>query len=229
MQTIGAIGGIGPQATMQFEAYLHREAQAIRTGQAVEAYPPLITWYHRASPMATDELGAPIEPLRPHPALLDAARWLGQVADVLVITSNGARALQPWVEEASGRPVLSMVELVVEEVVNRGWRRAGALGLFSPGVYLSALPARGIEVETIGAALQTPLDAAIFRVMAGTDGELERAAGRAALQNLRSRGVEGVILGCTEIPFLVPEEVGAADIVHPIALLARAAARRAMG
>ncbi len=228
MQTIGVIGGIGPQATMQFEALLHREAQAIQTGQAVEAYPPLVTWYHRASPMVTDDRGAPVEPLRPHPALLDAARWLGLVADFIVITSNGAHVLQPWVEEASGRPVLSMVDLVVEDVASRGWRRAGALGLFAPGVYLSTLPARGVEVETIGSERQAPLDAAIFRVMAGTDGDPERAAGSAALDELRSSGVDGVILGCTEIPFLVPGEVDATDIINPITLLARAAARRAM-
>jgi aspartate racemase len=45
---------------------------------------------------------------------------------------------------------------------------------------------------------------------------------------LRARGVDGVILGCTEIPLLLPAELDAPDVVNPTALLAEAAVRYAM-
>ncbi len=228
VKTIGVLGGIGPQATMQFEERLHREAQALALGRANESYPPLVVWYHRGPPMVADDQGEPIEPIRPAAELLDGARWLGQVADFVVITSNGAHVLAPWVEEAAGRPVLSMVELVAEEAVRRGWRRVGVPALFAPHVYEAALAPRAVAVETIGGQLQADLDAAIFSVMAGSDGAASRTAGDAAVAELRGRGVDGLILGCTEIPFLVPGEVAAPDVLDPIGLLARAALRRAI-
>jgi aspartate/glutamate racemase len=40
--------------------------------------------------------------------------------------------------------------------------------------------------------------------------------------------VDGVVLGCTEIPLLLGEEAEAADLVSPLALLADAAVRRAI-
>lgn len=227
MQTIGVLGGIGPQATMQFEARLHREAQALIPGRANESYPPLVSWYHRGPPMLADDQGEPIEPIAPAPSLLEGARWLGQVADFLVITSNGAHVLAPWVAEAAGRPVLSMVELVADEAVRRGWQRVGVLALFAPHVYEAAFGPRDITVETVGGQIQADLDAAIFSVMAGSDGGASRAAGRAAVEELRGRGVDGLILGCTEIPFLVPGEADAPDVLDPIGLLARAALHRA--
>jgi aspartate/glutamate racemase len=44
---------------------------------------------------------------------------------------------------------------------------------------------------------------------------------------LRGRGVDGIILGCTEIPLLL-ENADQPDLISPIALLAEAAVKFAM-
>jgi aspartate/glutamate racemase len=41
--------------------------------------------------------------------------------------------------------------------------------------------------------------------------------------------VDGVVLGCTEIPLLLGEDAEAEDLVSPAALLAEAAVRMAIG
>jgi aspartate/glutamate racemase len=41
--------------------------------------------------------------------------------------------------------------------------------------------------------------------------------------------VDGVVLGCTEIPLLLGDKAEAKDLVNPVALLAEAAVRLAMG
>jgi len=111
-----------------------------------------------------------------------------------------------------------------------GWRAVGVLGFAAaPALYLEPLRARGIRCETIDAALQARLDAGLTAVMEGREGPVETEAARAAVETLRGRAVDGVILGCTEIPLLLGEEADAKDLVHPAALLAEAAVRLAIG
>ena len=65
--------------------------------------------------------------------------------------------------------------------------------------------------------------------MEGRDGEADAGTARAAVAALRARPVDGVLLGCTEIPLLLGAEAEASDVVNPLALLAEAAVRFAMG
>src|SRR3954468_23949818 len=87
MKTIGVLGGLGPQATMDFEARLHRAAQRVIPPHLNSGYPPMVVWYCRHPPVVGAEDGRPELPLRADPRLLDAARRLGQMADFLVIPS----------------------------------------------------------------------------------------------------------------------------------------------
>jgi aspartate racemase len=229
MKTIGVLGGVGPQATMDFEQRLHRVAQQLIPQHGNGGYPPLVVYYLRRPPSLMDETGQPRLPLQPEPQLLEAARQLGQLADFLVITSNGVHVFQPQIAEAAGRPILSMIEVTVAEVVRRGWRRVGVLGLFRPQVYIQPLEHAGIAWTTILADLQTPLNAAIFAVMEGRDNAGASAAAQQAVMALRAAEVDGVILGCTELPLLLRAELDAPDLLNPTALLAERAVQHAIG
>lgn len=224
MKTIGVLGGVGPQATMDFEARLHRESQRQfprQTGNS--GYPPLAVFYHRQPPVLFDDTGDPLLPYQAHPDLLDGARWLGQMADFLVIAGNGAHRVAAQVEAAAGIPLLNMVDLVLDEVARRDWRRVGVLAYGEPVVYLGPLEAQGREVETIGSPLRDLLNQAIQRLMAGHTSAEETAAAYQAVEELRMRGVDGIIAGCTEIPLLLGEGMNAPDLINPVQLLAETA------
>lgn len=47
MKTIGVLGGLGPQATMDFEARLHAVSQQLIAPHANRGYPPLLVYYYR--------------------------------------------------------------------------------------------------------------------------------------------------------------------------------------
>ena len=64
--------------------------------------------------------------------------------------------------------------------------------------------------------------------MEGRDDKADTEAARGAVGMLRARGVQSVVLGCTEIPLLLGDEGDAADLINPAALLAEAAVRLAM-
>ena len=87
----------------------------------------------------------------------------------------------------------------------------------------------GIATETVTGDTRAALDAAVFRVMEGRDDAESAAAARRAVTALRARGVDGVVLGCTEIPLLLRDAADtSADLINPTELLAEAAVREAL-
>jgi aspartate racemase len=160
--------------------------------------------------------------------VLEAAKWLGQLADFLVIPSNGPHLLQTEIEGVARCKVLNMVEATVEDVRRRCWKRVGVLALGDPLIYTRPLEHLGIACETADAGRRSALDGAIFRVMEGREDSESAAVARDAVASLRARGVEGVVLGCTEIPLLLGESADAADLINPAQLLAEAAVQAAM-
>ena len=229
MKRIGVLGGMSPQATMDFEARVHRVCQALVPQQWNAGYPPMLVWYHRRPPVLLHEDGRPLLPMQLDPGLIEAAARLGKAVDVLVIPCNTAHIGLAEITSAAGCPVLSMIDATLEEVVRRGWRRVGVLGFHAaPPLYTDPLGRRGIVWETIDGTLQGRINAAIRAVFEGRDGAAEADAARAAVATLRAARVDGIVLGCTEIPLLLAEEAEAADLVNPAACLAQAAVRFAM-
>jgi aspartate racemase len=228
LKTIGVIGGLGPQATMDFEARVHRVAQRLIPRRQNSGYPPMVVYYHRYPPILVNDDGAPLFPIQPHPRLLEAARQVGALADFLVITANGPHMIQEQIEQAAGRKVLSMIEATLKDVQRRKWRKVGVLGFGDPMVYTRPLGEMKLGYEAIEGELRARLDESIMRVMEGSDDTGSAAVAHEAVAFLRGKGVDGIILGCTEIPLLLGEAAAGPDLVNPSQLLAEAAVRFAM-
>jgi len=229
-RAVGVLG-IGPQATIVFERLVLEEAQKVLPPWANTGYPTLLTFHLRRPPVVIGPDGKAARPLQPSPELLDAAAWLGERADFLVIPANSPHVFRADVEGASGRDLLSMVDLTVSEVAHRGWSSVGLLGFGNPAVsfYADPLRDRGVRCETIDAPHQAALDQAILHVMEGRDDETSHRAALAAVRFLEERGPDGVILGCTEIPLALGPETCAPGRLDPLPLLAAETVRRAAG
>jgi aspartate racemase len=206
---------------------VHQVAQRLIPQRGNSGYPPMLVYYHRRPPVLTKDGIAPALPRQIDPDLLEAARWLSQKADFLVITANGAHVLQDEIERASGLKVLSMIEATISEVGRRGWRNIGVLGFPDPSapIYTQPLNQLGLSCEVIDAELQARLNQAVISLMEGRT--TDRAA-HDALETLRGRGVDGIIPGCTEIPLLLGADMDAPDLVNPVQLLAEAAVKFAV-
>ena len=182
MKTIGLLGGLGPQATMDLEARIHRVAQGRIPPRFNGGYPPMVVWYCRYPPVRINEqTGEATLPIEADPRLLDAAQRLGPLVDFVILGSNGADALRAHIGRAAKRPVVSIIEATLAEVEQRGWRRVG------------------------------------------------REAARRAVEDLRRRNVDGIILGCTELPLLLGAEADdSGDLINSTQMLAEAAVEYAM-
>jgi len=228
MKTIGIIGGLGPQATVDLEMRIHKVAQQVLPQVQNGGYPPMIVEYYRHPPTLLKENNLPVFPLQIDPRLLAVAKSLGAMADFLVMPTNGVHRFQKEIENASGRAMLSIIDATMDEVKKRKWKRVGVLGLMTMEIYTRKLTEMGIAFETINDELQKKIDKTIFRVMEGRDDENDRALMLEALGQLRSKNVDGIIPGCTEIPLLLGKEMDSDDLVNPAQLLAEAAVKYAI-
>ena len=109
LKTIGVLGGLGPQATIDFETRIHQVAQRLTSPHGNLGYPPMLVYYYRHPPMIVNADFTPRFPLQPDPRRLEAARHVGTLVDFLVITANSPHRFQEQMEQAAGRTVLSMI------------------------------------------------------------------------------------------------------------------------
>ena len=227
MRTIGILGGMGPQATIDFETRIHRVAQDLLPMHVNEGYPPMVTVFVRHPPVLVTDRGKPASPLTLDPRFLDVVAKFGDWADLLVCPSNTPHFFLDEIVAASGCEMISIIDVTVAELRRRDVSRVGLTGLGIPKVYAERLAAEGFEVVTAKPDQVSALDEGILTLMEGriTDGHRER--GRAVVEAVRAQGVDATILGCTEIPLIIGDVADGEDLINPAQLLAEAAVRRA--
>ena len=76
--------------------------------------------------------------------------------------------------------------------------------------------------------LRDRLDQAVIALMAGQAGDEDRQAAAEAVGTLNAREVDGIILGCTEIPLLLGDRAEAPSFINPVQILAEVAVRFAL-
>jgi aspartate racemase len=104
---------LGPQATIEFEALIHKAAQDIIPQKENRGYPPVVSIYVRSAPM---DLSKMPKEFIPDKRFLDAVRKIGKISDFLVIPSNTPHFFKEDIESASGKKILSIVDVTLEEI-----------------------------------------------------------------------------------------------------------------
>lgn len=131
-------------------------------------------------------------------------------SDFYVCPDNTAHIVLEQIASDLPIPGLHIADVVCEELSKHGWKHIGLLGTrwtMNGPVYEKALKERGLErlipddrtIELINAAIFDELCLGIFNP--GTTELFLRSIG-----DLKSKGAECVILGCTEIPLIVTPE-----------------------
>lgn len=228
MKTIGIIGGLGQQATMDFVARVHKISQDLIPQFVNRGYPPLHVFYFRHAPMALNPDGSTPNVLEPDPRLLELAKIAGKNADFIVIPSNTPHLFQKQIEEASGRKMLSIVDVTLEEVKRRSLKKVGVLAIgdtLKHRLYQNRLDEIGVTWEIIPDKIVQKLDESIWAVMEGKTRSNLGEPAREAVDYLRAKNTDGIILGCTELPLLLKDEINVSDLINPSQLLAEAAVK----
>jgi aspartate racemase len=174
--------------------------------------------------------------------LMEAENWAGVLghlveaslraeragADFLVLCTNTMHKLADQIAAEVSLPILNIIDATAGEIKRTGLATVGLLGTrftMTQGFYAERLAERH-GIETI---IPTPEEVAeIHRVIMEelTIGRIDpdsKARYWAIMRDLRQRGAEGMILGCTEIPLLVRQEEGEIPLFDTTAIHADAA------
>lgn len=154
-------------------------------------------------------------------------------ADFLICPDNTIHIAFPDVRAASPLPWLHIAEVVAAEARTRGLRRIGILGTrytMEGPVYPEALGAAGLEFRRPKPQEIERLNGIIFdELVHGRFTEPSLGAFQQVIARLgRDEGCDAVVLGCTEIPLLVPPEASPLPTLDSTRLLARAAVDHAL-
>jgi aspartate racemase len=155
-------------------------------------------------------------------------------ADFLVICTNTMHKMAPEVEQSIGIPVLHIVDAIAEEILHQGLKKVALLGTrftMEQEFYKGRLTDKhGIEVIIPDLAGVETVHRIIYNELVhGVIKKESRLDYRAVIERLITRGAQGIILGCTEIPLLVKQEDCQVPVFDTTTIHAVKAVEKAIG
>ena len=166
--------------------------------------------------------------------MLSSARKLQAAgAELLICPDNTLHIAFAEVAERTPLPWLHIAEVVARDASRRGLRRLAVTGTrytMDGPVYPEVLAAAGIEHRIPQPQERREINRIIFEEL--VEGSFTpQALGyfQGVIDRMRGEGCDGVVLGCTEIPILVPPEASSLPTLDSTRLLARAAVDQALG
>lgn len=154
-------------------------------------------------------------------------------ADFLLIATNTMHKVAEDVQTAINIPLLHIADVTAEKLIADGVKRIGLLGTrftMAEEFYKGRLSEKfGLDVLVPDNTQQDEIHRIIYEELC--QGEVYEASRKVYLQiidDLFTRGAEGVILGCTEIAMLVKPEHTSVPLYDTTALHARGAVKFAL-
>lgn len=124
-----------------------------------------------------------------------------------------------------GPPLFHAIELVRDCITARGFGKVLLLGTrftMEDGYYAEPLRAAGIEVVVPNEIDREPIQLIQTRLADGAAAEEFRHYFGELLKQQAAQGCEAVVLGCTELPLAITQEIAELEVVDPLALQCRA-------
>lgn len=228
-QVAGVIGGMGPDATVDFMSRVLRETP----GKLDQDHVRMVVEHNPRIP--SRQLAMRGEGENPGPVIAAmAARLETAGADFLVMPCNLAHAWQGDIHAATSIPFVSIIDASVQSAldISDDNSAVGLLttpGCFAAGLYQQALADVGRPVIT-----QTPDElneamSLVERIKAG-DKSRDVVSGLRTLANeLIGRGAKVLIAACTEFPLVLDESMFDVAFVSSTDVLARKTVALALG
>ncbi len=166
--------------------------------------------------------------------MIESAKKVASVgADFAISPDNTIHEAFDMVVEKSPIPWFSIADVVAEKAIENGYRCVGILGtkyLTKGPVYPKAFKKQNIdyrlpnenEIEEINRIIFEELVNGIFK-------EESRLYFNRVIENLKNKGADSVVLGCTEIPLIVDPKESPLPTLDSTRLLARRAIDEAIG
>jgi len=153
-------------------------------------------------------------------------------ADFFICPDNTAHIVLEKIIFRLPLPGIHIADVVCNEIVANGWKKVGLLGTnwtMNGPVYAHALASRGLEKIIPDEPTRHFINKAIFDELCMSIFNPDTIKGFiSAIEALKNRGADCVILGCTEIPLIITENNSPLPVLDSTRLLAKHAVRIAI-
>jgi aspartate racemase len=206
-KTVGVIGGMGPEATVDF---MRRIVDATPARDDIDHLRVLVD----NNPKIPSRIAALIDGTGEDPTSVLVAMAQGlerQGADFLTVPCNTAHYYLPAIARSVNIPVLDMIALAIARLGALSPRPKTIGMLASPavqkvGLHAERLGKAGFEALFPDARGEAAVFATIRAVKAKAVNEEIRAGYDLAITGLRNRGADAFLIACTELSLLPPPQ-----------------------
>ena len=225
-KTIGLLGGISPESTVEYYSRLLKKYYALKKDYH---YPRIIIHslnFQRFTDFENDgDRAGYIKEIMSGLESLEAAG-----AEFILMAANSPHAVYFDLARRTTRPIISIVTETIRYARRHHLRRLLLLGIkytMQADFYQTACGEAGIEILTPSEAEQDRINQIIFDEL--VIGLFKPQSKRALLDLIGRYPVEGVILGCTELPLLIQQTDLTIPVIDTLEVHVEAALRYSLG
>jgi aspartate racemase len=225
----GVIGGLGPEATLDFCAKVLKHSHARKDQDHIH----LIIECNPKTPNRNEAIAG--RGPSPAPALANMARALERAgADFVVMACNTAHAYEADIRAALTKPFVSLIDEVVDEVLtsNPTAKHVGILatqGSRDANIFAPAFSAHGIEVLQFSEASQQRFMDILYLIKSGDRSIKIHESVQQLGEELIAMGADILIAGCTEVPLVLQNGDNTKSLIDSTDVLARRCVAYARG
>jgi len=201
MKKVGILGGLGPESTTAYYEYITREYYRRYNNYA---YPEIIIY----SLSFKEFIDTGYEAAEKIKAAIENLHRAG--ADFVVAACNSIHIVYEEVSKNIPIPWLSIIDATAEEIKKNDINKVGLLGTIftmSKGFYKKGLSQHCIETIIPSIDDQKKINNIIYKELVLNELRDEsRCIILEIIEKLNRKGAQGIVLGCTELPFLIKQE-----------------------
>ncbi len=224
MKIVGVLGGFGPETTAEFYVSLVNKNRLLS-----ESHPNILI---HNSPVPFDLEENAVKNARGLekflPILLDSLKTIEDKSDFIVLPCNTLHIFIENLRKASKKPVLSIIEEIAVEAKSRNLKKVGLLATlktFQEKIYDTKLRENGIRVVKPSGRDMIRLSQIIHLILTGVKSDGLKTELLMMVKDLKSRGAEEVILGCTDLQLLLKQKDSPLRLIDTMDVLANSTVR----
>ncbi len=222
-KTVGILGGMGPMATCD----LMKRVIEFTDASCDQEHIHIFVDNNTNIPDRTAAIvGGGTDP---RPEMIKSAKRLEAIgADVIIVPCNTAHFFLEDVSKEVNVPFLHMPRETAKTLKEMGMKKVALLatdGTVKSGLYEKELKAMGIEAICPDADQQKLIMSLIYDYVKASKEFPHPERLIQLVENLKEKGAEGVILGCTELPIAFENIKIPLPAVSPTDILAKAAVK----
>ena len=216
---LGVIGGLGPMATAYYLELMIRMTEAQRD----QEHPEIIILNIPSIPDRTAYiLGRSTE--NPLPPMVELGKQLKSLgASVVATPCITAHYFHEALQEGIGLPLIHGIRCTAQTLRAAGIRKVGLMatdGTVQSGIFQHQVEELGMDLVLPGETGQRGVMTLIYdQVKAGLEPDMTLFA--AIRDELRSKGAQAVVLGCTELSLLKKQQELGEGILDALEVLAK--------